>query len=285
MRTAIILVLAIVSATCGAADDAAALERLLDVARTHSPASDAGMRARIVAVSAALRGRGYATDPLGEGDGGSVDRDPLLRFDVFDCVTYVETVLAIARATRAGDVPAALQAIRYRGAVSYQSRNHLPTADWLPNAVDKHIVAEATRSLFPDLVLGRISIAVDRDRALQALARRNHAPPPAREFSAPASATIDYLPARSLRDPKLLARIPTGTLVMVVAPQSRSLERLGIGEAVTHFGIAVREGSGPLLLRAATPVKPARVRDVDLAGYARRNPRVLGFVFLAPLPP
>jgi hypothetical protein len=107
---------------------------------------------------------------------------------------------------------------------------------------------------------------------------------PAREFPAPSTATLEYLPVRALREARLRERIPAGTVVLVVAPHSRSLERAGITEAVTHFGIAVREGSGPLLLRAATPVKPAQVRDVDFASYARGNSRVLGFVLLAPLP-
>ena len=34
----------------------------------------------------------YATDPLGEMK--SPDADPLIRFDAFDCTTFVETVLA-----------------------------------------------------------------------------------------------------------------------------------------------------------------------------------------------
>ncbi|MBN1783778.1 MAG: DUF1460 domain-containing protein [Alphaproteobacteria bacterium] len=37
----------------------------------------------------------YQDSPLGEGPNALYDKDPLFRFDRFDCLTYVETVMAI----------------------------------------------------------------------------------------------------------------------------------------------------------------------------------------------
>ena len=38
-------------------------------------------------------GAPYVLSPLGEGDLGGTDPDPRLRFDAFDCTTFVETAL------------------------------------------------------------------------------------------------------------------------------------------------------------------------------------------------
>ena len=61
-------------------------------------------------------GTQYIRDPLGEQK--LPDTDPLVRFDAFDCTTFVETVLAD------GDVEK-LNKIRYKdGEVDFLNRNH-----------------------------------------------------------------------------------------------------------------------------------------------------------------
>ena len=58
-------------------------------------------------------GAPYVISLLGEGMG--VDPDPRMRFDAFDCTTFVETVLALSFAV---DLPSAelrLDHIRYQG--------------------------------------------------------------------------------------------------------------------------------------------------------------------------
>ena len=67
----------------------------------------------------------YMNSPLGEGV--MPDSDPLIRFDAFDCTTFVETVLA------GGDVNK-LNKIRYKnGNVGFLNRNHFIESDWLIN--------------------------------------------------------------------------------------------------------------------------------------------------------
>lgn len=70
-------------------------------------------------------GQPYILDPLGEES--APDMDPLIRFDAFDCTTFVETALAD------GDVNK-LTKIRYKdGKVSFINRNHFIETEWLPN--------------------------------------------------------------------------------------------------------------------------------------------------------
>src|SRR5438067_7878378 len=85
----------------------------------------AGLAARLEAVSRRHLGTPYRLDPLGEGPGGAVDRDPLYTWRCADCVTFVEECLAEALAPAAAGVPDMLRRIRYRdGRVAFESRNH-----------------------------------------------------------------------------------------------------------------------------------------------------------------
>ena len=73
-------------------------------------------------------GAPYINSPLGEEV--APDTDPLIRFDAFDCTTFVETVLAN------GDVDK-LNRIRYQdGNIGFLNRNHFIESDWLQNNSD-----------------------------------------------------------------------------------------------------------------------------------------------------
>ncbi len=79
-------------------------------------------------------GAKYQLGALGEGNNGKYDNDPLFREDAFDCVTYVETVLAQTLASDNAQVLPLLNKIRYKGGkVSYFDRNHFVSVDWVPN--------------------------------------------------------------------------------------------------------------------------------------------------------
>ena len=72
-------------------------------------------------------GATYAIDPLGEGVNSIPDSDPLIRFDAFDCQTFVETALA-------DDDLEQLNKIRYNdGKIGFINRNHFFIPDWLTN--------------------------------------------------------------------------------------------------------------------------------------------------------
>ena len=74
-------------------------------------------------------GAKYMRDPLGEATG--IDADPIIRFDAFDCTTFVETVLA-------GGDEEKLNQIRYKnGNIDFLNRNHFIETDWLQSNSDK----------------------------------------------------------------------------------------------------------------------------------------------------
>ncbi|MFM2151778.1 MAG: hypothetical protein RL199_213, partial [Pseudomonadota bacterium] len=101
-----------------------------------SAAGVSSVTSRLRGVTDPLLGLPYIHSPLGEEAG--TDPDPLVRYDGFDCLTFVETAMALAAARSLEDVPTLLADIRYGGAQrSFEGRNHFVEAQWVPRNLEK----------------------------------------------------------------------------------------------------------------------------------------------------
>ena len=118
-------------------------ESLEDAARAaaHLPLPE-----RMAAVSAPLLGRPYLVD--GHGEGMEPDVDPPARYDAFDCVTFLEEVLALSLAGDPISVPMYRNSLRYKdGIAEYNRRHHFMLAEWIPANIDAGFVKDITASL------------------------------------------------------------------------------------------------------------------------------------------
>ncbi len=108
-------------------------------------------------------GRPYMVNgPLGEGPTGKYDQGPLYRTDGFDCTTFVETTLAMARSHTLDEFKNELIHIRYRdGNIDYTTRNHFVEIDWNPNNIQTGQFEDATASLVSsdDLMVSTTTIS------------------------------------------------------------------------------------------------------------------------------
>ena len=87
---------------------------------------------RIDYFSHRLLGRPYLLGPTGEGALGKVDPKPLMNLAQFDCVTYIEHVLALAAAKNPDSIFSTLQQIRYvSGHIAFENRKHYFVEDWI----------------------------------------------------------------------------------------------------------------------------------------------------------
>lgn len=82
-----------------------------------------------------------------------------MRFDKFDCQTYIESVLALAYARSRREVRRYLVEFRYRGAVTYCTRNHFLLASWVPWVCSRGLLQDDTRRVGGD---ARIEVQVER---------------------------------------------------------------------------------------------------------------------------
>ncbi|HYV44425.1 MAG TPA: N-acetylmuramoyl-L-alanine amidase-like domain-containing protein [Myxococcaceae bacterium] len=261
--SAVPLVLWLLGAAAGPVP-AAAPERWADLPEAErvkalAALPDGPLSARLVAVSERFLGTPYGVSPLGEGQGK--DPDPLIRFDLVDCLTYVEETIALALARAPGQVDPLLAALRYQKQVLYEDRNHLMEAQWLPSNVKKGFLREASARYG----------GADVQHAAKVIT--------AATWHTPSSQALDLPEERQLvgrfpldlvpldKAPAHIREVPSGTLMLVVRE-----DLPGKVTRITHLGFVVQKGKRTFF-RHASRNPFARVVDEDVESFFTRNAR------------
>ncbi|MES2963180.1 MAG: N-acetylmuramoyl-L-alanine amidase-like domain-containing protein [Bdellovibrionota bacterium] len=240
---------------------------------------------RMDRVSSQFIGKPYLIDPLGEGPGARFDQDPRLRLDGFDCTTFVETVVSIAKARRSNDVERWMDRIRYaNGKVGFETRNHFPDVDWIANNTRARIVTDITRTIDRDaLATAEALIEKDSWYALLKIERLSgiaETEKPARlielrSLGAKHGKTISRVPYLRkhaiVAHPEILERIPHGAIVNVVRPNFDVTKGAGTHMNITHQGFAFHK-NGVVYFRHASPTPDpvtgqGKVTEIPLLDY------------------
>jgi len=178
-----------------------------------------------------------------------------------DCLTFVEQALAMSLASTDSEVPGLLERLRYASTPSYEDRNHLMEAQWLPNNQRKGFLVDVTRryggedtvrvqkTLTPLTWTSRSSLALGLPKTHQ----------PKGTYS------LDMIPLE-----KVLAharQVPSGT-ILIVLREDLPLK----ATRVTHLGFVVQKGRRTWLRHARRGVDGnGRVVDEDLETFLARN--------------
>lgn len=211
-------------------------------------------------VSESYLGRPYVGDPLGEGQG--YDNDPLYRFDVFDCVTFVETVLAQAMSLTEESFIKLINEIRYKNAqVTFETRNHFTSVDWIKNNRKNGLIFDVTKRLFQNDF--KISETVINRSAWF---KKKH------NMEVDARTTLSrlpYLPIQTaIQNPALLNSIRTGNIINIVRPNWDLVESSGTHLDISHQGFAIWKDGVLYFRNASTTAKV--VQDEPLLQYLKR---------------
>jgi hypothetical protein len=234
--------------------------------------------ARAVAATRALLGVPYLRDPLGEG--GGPDPDPRFRLDAFDCVTFVETAVALGSSRTLGEAARALDDVRYEGAPLLAARHHEVLSQWLPANALRGYVAEATPAIAGERARREERVYTAEGwaalhRAGRAIVGLPRAREPLGRFGAWVVAPEDL--------PGVEGRIPDGALVFVVRADDplRSTR-------ITHAGLVVSAPDGARRVRHATSsTRHRKVIEESLASFLAREQaafpgwKVVGLTFYA----
>lgn len=169
--------------------------------------------------------------------------------DGFDCVTYIETVVALACSSNADEFIEWLRQIRYEdGSIQWERRNHYMTG-WIRNNVREGIVRPITMPAVP---------IVSRERVLDLLpglaARRTR---------------VKSVPKKAVA--RLARHLQSGDLIFF-ASTLRHLD-------VFHAGIIVRDGKC-ILMRHASRSR-GEVVEQELSEFLRTN-RMTGVIAVRP---
>jgi hypothetical protein len=232
------------------------------IARNHR----FGLERRIEYYSRLFQGARYVDDPVGDGRNGVFDKRAIVRFDGFDCQTYVETVLALARASNVTQFRKELIRIRYRnGEVDFPKRNHYLTLQWIPANTANGLLRDITGDVAPDYEREPVRRSVDMDSWLASLAKeRFHGTSAGQLRSAwqgprRLSATTEWLSLRHvIRSGRPFAN---GATIRGLRVNTSLLERIPRGavlvpasENYVHMGIVARV-RGELVFRQASRMR------------------------------
>lgn len=199
-------------------------------------------------------GKPYCNSPLGEG--APPDDDPLIRFDAFDCTTFVETVLANGNLDK-------LNKIRYKNAkVDFFARNHFVETDWLKNNAE---LMENVSSKYAKTAIRTVEI--DKENWFKHVHGLTYHVPPQ-------TADIEYIPYEYVSELN-----PKNTMVVLfVADNPKIRDKIGTDLAITHMGLWLPNG----MLRHASS-EHGKVVDVDAKQYMKtrqKNKYNLGIVLV-----
>ncbi len=213
--------------------------------------------ARLLALSERFLGTPYAHSPLGEGEGQ--DPDPRFRLDRVDCLTFVETVMALALSGSEEDVVHVLDSIRYRSRPEYAGRNHLMEAEWLPSNAAKGLVRDVTAELAGDAAVAGAKV-IGPEAWGSTTGRALALPPEARPTG---RFQLGVVPVSEVLS--RAARWPSGTLLLLVREDAPwRVTR------VSHLGFVVQRG-GKTFLRHATRGWKDGVVDEELPHLLARH--------------
>jgi cell wall-associated NlpC family hydrolase len=206
---------------------------------------------RVDSISRQFLGRPYVTNPLI----GSANTPEAFISGIdgirggFDCVTYVETVIARSYARNTKDYALFLRRIRYEsGRVDWNRRNHYMT-NWIRN--------NARAGLVQPLNFGAASIA--KQRQLDMVPGR---PPQKQRFSC--------VPKRRLG--KIAGKIQSGDLIFFASTRPHL--------DVYHCGIVIRDGERFLMRHASR--SQGGVVEQDLSSFLKAN-RMAGVILARPV--
>ncbi|MBI1945184.1 MAG: DUF1460 domain-containing protein [Deltaproteobacteria bacterium] len=228
------------------------------VARAVVEARGRDLSTRLRLVTEPFLGAPYRLSALGEGAG--VDPDPTLRFDAFDCTTFVETAMALALADDLAHARRILDVVRYRdGKVDYLARRHFPEAEWIPELVRLGFLEDITRAVAGD----EVRVEEKRlDARVWHRARHQGMPALPDERIPNGTFRLDVWPLDLARAGA--ARIPVGTILHLVRVDYGS-----VPVRVSHQGI-VLEKDGKRVLRHAADRMYHSVVDEPLDRFFSR---------------
>ncbi|MGA9723711.1 MAG: N-acetylmuramoyl-L-alanine amidase-like domain-containing protein [Candidatus Binatus sp.] len=202
---------------------------------------------RIDLLSRIFLGHSYKPNPLiGSAHTAEVFTATL---DGFDCVTYIETIVALARASNVDDFTEWLRKIRYeRGRIQWQRRNHYMTR-WIRNNVREGILKAISTPAVSTLT---------RERVLNVVPGLD-----------PQRTRVKCVPKPAV--PRLERHLQTGDLIFFASTR-KHLD-------VFHAGIIVRDGKRVLMRHASR--SQGCVVEQQLSEFLKAN-RMTGVIVVRP---
>ena len=258
---------------------------------------------RIEIISAYFLGKPYLIKPLGEGPSAPFDQAPLYRTDGFDCLTYVSTVLALAKARNLMEFKQKMLEIQYYNATpTFENRLHFLSVDWNINNQKNGFIEDITRQILPSDAknpsltayatinkpawyqtsdhLNLLQPLLPKEKK-ERLKKLHHL---SQQVKIEQSA-LPYIPLTALFDSHgkanqtIFSKIPSGAIIEIVRPNWNLVPQIGTHLNVSHLGFAIRTPEGLMFREASSADQKKFVMDISLIAYLKNylgSPTVKG---------
>ncbi len=207
---------------------------------------------------------------------GNATEQLVVRFDAFDCVTFVETALALWRsnAQNYDDFARELQHIRYRnGAIDgYASRLHY-TTDWVDNNAQKGTLTDITRRL-GGIAYNKNTNFMSRHAAAYPALGNTAQLAAIRQIESQINRRTHYFVPKN-RVVAIAAQIPEGAIIAITSTID--------GLDCVHIGIAIKRNGETHLLHASSSQKCVCISQKTLANYLENNKKFSGIIVVQPI--
>jgi len=257
---------------------------------------------KLAHISAFFLNKPYILGALGEGKKGTFDQSPLYRTDGFDCVTFVNTVLALTLTDNLINFQKSLITLNYlSNTATYQNRCHFISLDWnRHNSIDNNILEDVTKKIKDKNqrpLAKTANTIIDKNnffqhRTLNDIKLLNPISPPKAQTLLhelqrlasdikPQAVTIDYLPIESLFDSQqnlnadILNQFPTAFVLEMIRPGWDLTQAIGTHLHVSHLGFCFKNKDTWIFRHASSQCK--KVTDIPLSTYLNqyRNHKTL----------
>ena len=259
----------------------------IEAALSQTPHLDS-LNQRVLAISGYFLGRPYFLGPAGEGDDGDLDKKPLSTWELFDCVTYIEAVMALAMVNPRSSTNLVnletyydnIKFIKYHSHnISYLTRNHFTELDWIPYLNNVGILKDVTRSVYyfaptqyktidkhqwfmqktiKDLYLPDMSDE-EKNQALEEFKQQVED-----QNIQPQKVGLRYIPFKTLKLARIQNRLPKVSIFSLIRDEHPTNRNIPV--MVSHQGLLIRKDNGELYIRhASTSTKT--VMDIKLNKY------------------
>lgn len=221
-------------------------------------------------------GAPYLIAPCGEGESGYVSQAPVYRWDGFDCVTFVNTMLACVLSESLVSFEHWIHVLSYMDdRVAYLLRRHFVSADWNPVLESMEVLVNTTDQVCIDdqLIAMQSQATIDRsawyahhtpaqqgaiEQEILSLALNNQLNTE--------HVQMQYLPMVALLEhtQAIVSQLPAVGVIEVVRESAFFTSKVGTEMHVSHIGIVVES----MFYHASTESR--EVVKLPLADYIQK---------------
>ncbi len=235
--------------------------------------------------------------PLGEGNKGQFDQDPLYRFDTFDCTTFVETVTALSLSENKIEFESHILELRYKNAdISYTSRNHITSQSWIPENTSNGYYLDSTQDFpakFQDVASAKIDLPswykahkVSRLRLPELSKRKKRKrikqlQSKSRDFEIE-QVKLPYLVITDILEnwAEFEENLNGVYIINIVRPNWNMKYKVGTNLLVSHQGFLLKKNGVPTMIHASTTGEVVEISLKKYLGWFKSSSSIKGINLL-----